>query len=575
MSLCDKSNTSEPGVTANSVGNTVVIQPVVVLKIGGFKFRALLDSGASHSYISSTAIDLIKVRPKSTGLREIAMLTGIATRTKPVFDVVISSVASDFKLDVDITKVNKKELLVLENPGYKHLIEANLHLKGVRMDDEDTKQMLPVHITLGANDFAKIRTGERLRVGRRGDPVAEFTRFGWTIMSPGSLYVDDLLSGGPTIEKAKQLKRETTEIFADAKFELHKWHSNRKELQTACEDYEPPFAKEQLENTPAKGECKLVSVGWDKFEDTLYVCFPATPAEQTRHDSKPLRDLLNSSELEEICELLDAPVCGKLPYEAISRWYGASHTRIKPRFQEGKSEAVIAWLVAEKPELTVGEFATVVKDKARRTDAADKLKAFDAKATIELTSEKYPDYSSGFLKKTHSSMGCDRILTTTLFLAAMLQAHTGSCSICKYGEITYRSNQAGQKDKCGPCIDCPDGMEPSIACGSVAEYGTLLDCVACREGTYSDTYGKEQCKPCALCSAGRTVTRNCSTTLNSDCGSCKHGYYEKEVVEGLIYDCEPCSDCCWDNKDEFEEQCKAQGLPRHQRCKLRNADRDI
>lgn len=186
--------------------------------------------------------------------------------------------------------------------------------------------------------------------------------------------------------------------------------------------------------------------------------------------------------------------------------------------------------------------------------------------------EKYPDYSSGFLKKTHSSMGCDRILTTTLFLAALLQAHTGSCSICKYGEITYRSNQAGQKDKCGPCIDCPDGMEPSIACGSVAEYGTLLDCVACREGTYSDTYGKEQCKPCSLCSAGRTVTRNCSTTLNSDCGSCKHGYYEKEVVEGLIYDCEPCSDCCWDNKDEFEEQCKAQGLPRHQRCKLRNAD---
>ena len=36
------------------------------------------------------------------------------------------------------------------------------------------------------NDFAKIRTGERLRVGCRGDPVAEFTRFGWTIMSPGA-----------------------------------------------------------------------------------------------------------------------------------------------------------------------------------------------------------------------------------------------------------------------------------------------------------------------------------------------------------------------------------------------------
>lgn len=66
-----------------------------------------------------------------------------------------------------------------------------------------------------------------------------------------SLYVDDLFSGGPTIEKAKQLKGEATEIFADAKFELHKWHSNRKELETACEDYEPSFANEQRENTPA------------------------------------------------------------------------------------------------------------------------------------------------------------------------------------------------------------------------------------------------------------------------------------------------------------------------------------
>ncbi|PFX20003.1 hypothetical protein AWC38_SpisGene15574 [Stylophora pistillata] len=100
-------------------------------------------------------------------------------------------------------------------------------------------------------------------------------------------------------------------------------------------------------------------------------------------DSKPLRDLLNSSEQEEICELLDAPVCGKLPYEAIARWYGATHSTIKARIQEGKSEAVIEWLVAEMPELTVGEFTTVVKEKARRTDAADKLKAFDAKATKE------------------------------------------------------------------------------------------------------------------------------------------------------------------------------------------------
>lgn len=82
-------------MTANNIGNTAVIHPVVVVKIGGFKFRALLDSGASHSYASSTVIDLINARPKSNGLRQTAMLTGITTRMMQVFGVVIGSVQDE------------------------------------------------------------------------------------------------------------------------------------------------------------------------------------------------------------------------------------------------------------------------------------------------------------------------------------------------------------------------------------------------------------------------------------------------------------------------------------------------
>ena len=53
------------------------------------------------------------------------------------------------------------------------------------MDDVGTKDMLPVHIIVGANDYAIIRTSENLRVGQTGEPVAEHTRFGWSLMSPG------------------------------------------------------------------------------------------------------------------------------------------------------------------------------------------------------------------------------------------------------------------------------------------------------------------------------------------------------------------------------------------------------
>ena len=47
-----------------------------------------------------------------------------------------------------------------------------------------------------------------------------------------SLYVDDLISGGSTVTKAKQLKSEAIEIFADATFTLHKWHSNVPALES-------------------------------------------------------------------------------------------------------------------------------------------------------------------------------------------------------------------------------------------------------------------------------------------------------------------------------------------------------
>ena len=43
-----------------------------------------------------------------------------------------------------------------------------------------------MHVIIGANDFAKIRTSDRLRVGCRGDPVAKRTCLRWTIMSPGT-----------------------------------------------------------------------------------------------------------------------------------------------------------------------------------------------------------------------------------------------------------------------------------------------------------------------------------------------------------------------------------------------------
>ena len=51
-SICDKKERREPGMTANLIGDSSVIHPVVVINMGGYRFRALLDSCASHSCVS-------------------------------------------------------------------------------------------------------------------------------------------------------------------------------------------------------------------------------------------------------------------------------------------------------------------------------------------------------------------------------------------------------------------------------------------------------------------------------------------------------------------------------------------
>ena len=59
------------------------------------------------------------------------------------------------------------------------------HLNGVKMHDNDEKPELPVHLILGASEYARIKTETKPKLGRPNEPVAELTRFGWTILSPG------------------------------------------------------------------------------------------------------------------------------------------------------------------------------------------------------------------------------------------------------------------------------------------------------------------------------------------------------------------------------------------------------
>lgn len=174
----------EPMLVATGKGS--VTYPVVVVDVGGIHCRALLDTGAGSSYASAALLHRLGKQPVRREYKRIEMMMQASNREIEIHDVVISSLTGEFQLRTEVTKVDRGTLLSLENPRYKHMIEQYDHLQGVSMDDVDEKEQLPVHLILGTNEYAQIKTETTPKIGKPGEPIAELTRLGWTIMSPGS-----------------------------------------------------------------------------------------------------------------------------------------------------------------------------------------------------------------------------------------------------------------------------------------------------------------------------------------------------------------------------------------------------
>ena len=103
--------------------------------------------------------------------------------------------------------------------------------------------------------------------------------------------VAPLRQGGPTVEKARQVKKTATGIFAKATLTLHKWSSNARELElTETTDSEVglTYAKEQLGKKP--GACGLLGLRWNKEDDKIAVTFPT--AVSYTHLTLPTSDLV-------------------------------------------------------------------------------------------------------------------------------------------------------------------------------------------------------------------------------------------------------------------------------------------
>ena len=98
-----------------------------------------------------------------------------------------------------------------------------------------------------------------------------------------SLYVDDLISGGPSVQAALEVKAGATNLLGQASFKLHKWHSNVPQVESPCESLsgDTTFAKNQL-GAPQRGGASILGLPWNKKQDTVEVKFPTDRAQVTK-----------------------------------------------------------------------------------------------------------------------------------------------------------------------------------------------------------------------------------------------------------------------------------------------------
>ena len=82
---------------------------------------------------SSAILDHLRIRPFREEFKRIEMMLGSVNKAIGVLKVTIDSLDGNFRLETEVTKVDRGSLLSLENPKYSEAIQKYPHLTGIQM----------------------------------------------------------------------------------------------------------------------------------------------------------------------------------------------------------------------------------------------------------------------------------------------------------------------------------------------------------------------------------------------------------------------------------------------------------
>ena len=85
------------------------------------------------------------------------MLMYTTSHKVEIYQLDIANLDGSFHLPVEVSKAEKDVLLKVSNPNYVKMVQKFKHLKGIKVEDNDPKSELPVHLILGLTEYSKIK----------------------------------------------------------------------------------------------------------------------------------------------------------------------------------------------------------------------------------------------------------------------------------------------------------------------------------------------------------------------------------------------------------------------------------
>eukprot|EP00795_Rhopilema_esculentum_P004207 gene4207-20394_t len=307
--ICEKEE-SVPNmhvVTPGGIAYQTVLAKVNVKGKPSIICRCLLDTGCDKTYMLQKTANLLKSKPLRQERKVLDTVHGERQHICSVYKIEVKDMTEKLKFETEVSTLSK--LTSVKNVKPQILKKKFNHLKNLEFSDISSERELEIDVIIGLEDLCKLKTGN-MKWGNAGDPVAEETTLGWTLMGPTNSAEDqscssslllttdkenlsnqiaklwDLETVGIREENSVEEKFEDTVTFNGERYSVQlpwksdRWKTNHVEVRKHIEEKSDQkdsttvtYAKESLGTKDSQS--KILGLKWNPEEDTLGISMEA------------------------------------------------------------------------------------------------------------------------------------------------------------------------------------------------------------------------------------------------------------------------------------------------------------